>query len=438
MLTSNQYICSFGEILWDDFPSGRLPGGAPMNVAIGLQNLGVPTAMISRTGDDALGAEIKAFLQSKNCSTQWVQTDTEHETGIVKVQASASGENHYTIVQPVAWDFIGFTPEIADLVKNAHTLIFGTLACRNEVSCNTLLELLQYAQFKVFDVNFRAPFFDQKMVKILMEQADMVKMNDEELKIISSWYNLSDLDEMAQMHFLKEHFNLQTVVVTRGAHGAACLDKSGFYQSPGFKVQVNSTVGSGDAFLAGFLQQRFQGIAPAQALTYACALGALVATHQGANPIIEERDIQQIIQQQTVLDLPINHLQHIGIPVTDLAVSEAFYQRLGFQNVMASTFEIEGEKGGKVTMMKRGTIIVELYQMPPTELLKIRERQNGHIDHIAFDVNDIDATYTVLKNAGLTPLEQQPVFLNFWNKGCKYFNILGPDGERLEFNQIIE
>lgn len=88
-------------------------------------------------------------------------------------------------------------------------------------------------------------------------------------------------------------------------------------------------------------------------------------------------------------------------------------------------------------MMKRGDMIIELYQMPETELAKIRDRKDGHIDHIAFDVDDVDATFLLLKNAGFTVLEEQPVFLAFWEKGCKYFNILGPDGERLEFNEVL-
>lgn len=138
-----------------------------------------------------------------------------------------------------------------------------------------------------------------------------------------------------------------------------------------------------------------------------------------------------------MINLAINHLQHIGIPVTDIAVSTAFYEKLGFQNVMPSTFEFKGEKGGIVAMMKRDDMMLELYQMPKKELSKIRKRKDGHIDHVAFDVNDIDAAFDTLKNAGFTVMEEQPVFLAFWARGCKYFNILGPDGERLEFNQIL-
>ena len=103
---------------------------------------------------------------------------------------------------------------------------------------------------------------------------------------------------------------------------------------------------------------------------------------------------------------------------------------------MEATFIHQGEPGTAI-MMKRDTIIIELYQMPDKELAAIRNRQDGHIDHVAFDVPDIDKTFEVLKKAGFNVLEPAPVFLQFWTKGCKYFNITGPDGERLEFNQIL-
>lgn len=138
------------------------------------------------------------------------------------------------------------------------------------------------------------------------------------------------------------------------------------------------------------------------------------------------------------MDLKINHIQHIGIPVSNIQKSIGFYEKFGFTNVMPSTFEIEGEKGGIVAMMKRDSIILELYQMPASYLTEITNRKDGHIDHIAFDVDDIELAFTTIKENHFTILEKEPVFLNFWNKGCKYFNILGPDGERLEFNEIIK
>ncbi len=132
----------------------------------------------------------------------------------------------------------------------------------------------------------------------------------------------------------------------------------------------------------------------------------------------------------------IRRLQHIGLPVTSLAASTAIYERFGFTVAMRSTFP-HPEGTGHVAMLQLAEITLELYEFPAPALAEIRARSNGHIDHIAFDVPDIDAAFAALADAGLTPLEPAPVFLPFWANGCRYFNILGPDGERLEFNQIL-
>jgi lactoylglutathione lyase len=92
---------------------------------------------------------------------------------------------------------------------------------------------------------------------------------------------------------------------------------------------------------------------------------------------------------------------------------------------------------GTCVMMQRGNMIMELYQLPEASLAEIRSRSNGHVDHVAFDVDDIDLTFKIIKEAGFNILEPKPVFLQFWQNGCKYFNITGPDGERLEFNQVL-
>ena len=63
------------------------------------------------------------------------------------------------------------------------------------------------------------------------------------------------------------------------------------------------------------------------------------------------------------MTLKINHIQHIGIPVTNLKKSETFYEKFGFKNVMTATFEHNGGNG-MVTMMKQDKMILELYQMP--------------------------------------------------------------------------
>jgi lactoylglutathione lyase len=88
-------------------------------------------------------------------------------------------------------------------------------------------------------------------------------------------------------------------------------------------------------------------------------------------------------------------------------------------------------------MMKQGEIRIELYQLPARFLPAIINRKDGPLDHIAFDVPDIDLVFSDMKARGFNPIEEGPVFLPYWKHGCRYFYILGPEGERLEFNQIL-
>ncbi len=136
------------------------------------------------------------------------------------------------------------------------------------------------------------------------------------------------------------------------------------------------------------------------------------------------------------VNIVINSLQHVGIPVTDIRRSALFYSNLGFTNVMEATFEQHGDPGTCI-MMQRDKILIELYQLPEPELTGIGNRNDGRIDHIAFDVPDIDETFKALREAGYEIIEPEPVFLQFWKNGCRFFNIAGPDGERLEFNQVL-
>lgn len=143
-----------------------------------------------------------------------------------------------------------------------------------------------------------------------------------------------------------------------------------------------------------------------------------------------------IINMSNNINLAINGIQHIGVPVTNMDASQQFYSRLGFNSVMQAPFTDNGGTGTCI-MMRRGNMIMELYQLPEASLAEIRSRSNGHVDHVAFDVDDIDLTFKTIKEAGFNVLEPEPVFLQFWKNGCKYFNITGPDGERLEFNQVL-
>lgn len=284
-MADSKVIC-FGEILWDLLPTGKVAGGAPMNVAYHLNQLRVPAAMISRIGMDALGTEIANFLKSKKVPIGLVQRDGRHGTGIVQVELNEKGSPRYEIVEGVAWDFIHGSQAAQAAVKDSRAFIFGSLVARHEKSRQTLFALLELAPFKVFDVNLRQPFFSKMLLDSLLEKANFVKMNDEELDIISEWHGFKG-NQQEKMTMVKNAFNLEVLLVTRGENGAICLVKSGFCSHPGYKVTVQDTIGSGDAFLAGYLSRYLAHETPETCLDFACRMGAFVATQRGGTPVLE-------------------------------------------------------------------------------------------------------------------------------------------------------
>jgi fructokinase len=285
-------ITCFGEVLYDVFPTHRKIGGAPLNVALRLASLGVNVQIISRIGNDEIGKELLKFIQKNNVFTDTIQIDEVHSTGEVLVELDPKGSATYSIKYPVAWDKIEVTPEAMNAVKNADVLVFGSLVCRDNTSYNTLLSLLKIAKNKIFDVNLRAPFYTEDILIKLMNLADFIKFNDDELFEICALYNspFHSLDQ--NIHFIAEKTNTKQICVTKGSHGAVLYSNKKMYYNSGYKVKVTDTVGSGDSFLAGLLYQLFTGNSPQNAIDFACALGALVAQYEGANPNITMQEIE--------------------------------------------------------------------------------------------------------------------------------------------------
>jgi len=286
-------IICFGEMLWDIFPKESIAGGAPMNVALHLQHLGEDVKMISRVGSDKLGRKLLNFTKKYGLSQDFIQLDKELPTGSVLVNNEDKENIKYEIVKPVAWDHIQWSEEMGRAVKNTDAFIFGSLAARNEESKETLLKLLEAPVLKILDINLRPPFYTADLLDRLMTKADILKINEDELTLLADFYDLPNKMEAA-LEKLSELFSFELVCITLGSKGAAIYLDGEIIIHPGYPVEVKDTVGSGDAFLAGFVSKYLTRESPEKILDFACALGALVATFNGGTPQYSEEDIVAI------------------------------------------------------------------------------------------------------------------------------------------------
>lgn len=288
-------IVCYGEMLYDHLPRGRFPGGAPMNVALHLQQQAVNVQFVSRVGQDEAGESLRQYLEERGLSTDLIQTDARYPTGKVLADVTQSDDVKYDILQPVAWDFIEANPAAVQAVKDADLLLYGSLAARSGVSRRTLTELLAVATRTALDINLRAPHYDQGTITALLEGANLLKLNEEEFALLTQWYFGSEPTEDT-VRQLAERFGLDTVCITRGAQGAELWHEGQRWEQAGFPVEVADTIGSGDAFLGTLLSKLLRGDPPPECLRYACAVGAYVASQPGATPRLDAEAIEQLMR----------------------------------------------------------------------------------------------------------------------------------------------
>lgn len=290
-------IACLGEVLWDILPDQELPGGAPMNVAYHLQKLSQSVAMVSATGNDEHGRRLLRLMEQMQLSTAYVQTKQHAATGKVNAWMDAHNDMQYEILYPVAWDYITWNPALDTLLKgdDLQYIVFGSLMGRHEVSRDTLQQALQSNAIKVLDINLRTPWYSRETLEWLLNSCQLLKLNIAELELISSWYGDWTTQE-DQVAALSSRFHIDTIVVTLGSKGCMAYIQGAFYYQEGQPVKVADTIGSGDAFLAGFLVSRLQNFSPARSLAYANALGALVASRSGGCPEYDPEEIYTLMK----------------------------------------------------------------------------------------------------------------------------------------------
>jgi len=286
---------AYGEVLWDVFENEKKIGGAPLNVALRMKTFGCEVAMISCVGNDEDGEAIINQVKSLGLKTDSIVLAEDFPTGLVQVTLNERGSASYEINYPSAWDKIVLNNTARKLVEEADVLIYGSLVCRDAISRNALEELLQTNVYKVFDVNLRKPHYSYEILNQLMQSANFIKFNDEELLEIATALNspFESLEE--NMHFILKQTKAEAMCVTKGKHGALLLWKGKIYENEGYPIKVADTVGAGDSFLAALITSLLNGNEPQNAIDFACAVGALVAESPGANPDISNSKIENLM-----------------------------------------------------------------------------------------------------------------------------------------------
>ncbi len=247
-------VLVFGEVLADVFPDRSILGGAPFNVACHLQAFGLNPLMITRLGNDALCAEVLGAMNKMGMNTLGVQLDECYPTGQVIVHIE--GKSHRFEILPMqAYDYINSALALSATSDiNPDLIYFGTMAQRGDTSRHALNSLMNASNSKRFlDINLRAPWYDTETLRRSLEQANLVKINDDELDELSILFGLTGADAHACGRSLLQRFDLEQLTVTCGENGAWQVARDGSVTSLGSQYKVANpvdTVGAGDGFAA--------------------------------------------------------------------------------------------------------------------------------------------------------------------------------------------
>ena len=283
---------SFGEIVWDVIQGQEHLGGAPLNLAAHLAQMGCASAMISRLGRDRLGRAARVAMTGLGMDVALVQEDPVHPTGIVDVAVDERGDPTYTIRETAAYDFIELdeTLERRLVDEQFDAFCFGTLAQRNEISRKTLRQILDtvHASYVFYDVNLRQQYNDRNVVDDSLRRSKIVKLNDAESHILCELLFARPLDEHEFARQVQKEYEISVFCITKGAGGCSIYVDGLQADFAGHTVEVVDTVGAGDAFSAAFLFHYCQGGDAAESARVANQIGAYVASCAGAIPAYDD------------------------------------------------------------------------------------------------------------------------------------------------------
>ena len=291
-------MVSLGEVLWDIFPHSSRLGGAPLNFGVHARRLGHDVCLISAVGVDDLGRQAAERITALQINADFLQATSEFPTGTATVELTTADKTRFNIHRPAAYDAIHISDSDVERLSqwDPGWLYFGTLFASTHQGRTILTRLLNklHQTMKFYDLNLRPGCDSPALVNQLLEWADVVKLNEEELHRVHDYTGLP----LAYEKFCREatvRYGWRAVAVTLGGRGCAILVNGHYVEAVGHLVDVADPVGAGDAFAAAFMHGLSSNWAVAEIAAFANRVGALVASRDGAIPdwTLEEASVKQ-------------------------------------------------------------------------------------------------------------------------------------------------
>lgn len=230
-------------------PASEHVGGSPLNVAVGLSRLGRDVDFLTAIGDDPRGHRIAEYVAAAGVHLLEGSV-TARDTAVARALLDTDGAATYTF--ELDWRLDG-APDI-DPPLVVHT---GSIATVLDPGCRAvaaLVESLRESATITFDPNVRPALVTDAAettarIERLVALSDVVKASDEDLR----WLAPHSTPEEVAHRWAQQ--GPAVVAVTMGGDGAFAVSAAGSVRVPARPVRVADTVGAGDSFMTGILDE---------------------------------------------------------------------------------------------------------------------------------------------------------------------------------------
>jgi fructokinase len=280
-------VLSFGAVIVDVIENETFFGGDSFNVAVNMHKLGAEAYLLTRLGNDRYGTKARKEIKDMGVKEKYIQQDTHHATGHSIVTFNSDRVPSYQFAKDVSDEYIDADGSVLNDTRNDKFDVFWYSSyCQfSDKSRSALMRILENNNFKLSfcDINIRRDFYKKEMLIDSFRFADILKMNEDEAKLICDELYGHAMREEDMAARLKDDFNLALLCITKGPAGCSLYGKhDGRLDSPAFPFPVIDTVGAGDAFSSAFIIKYCSTKDELKSAECGNLLGGFVASQKGA------------------------------------------------------------------------------------------------------------------------------------------------------------
>jgi sugar/nucleoside kinase (ribokinase family) len=283
----------------------KAPGGAPANVAVALQRLGLRAGFVGKVGRDPFGEYLRESLAQTGVDTTYLFIDEKARTTAVYVAVWDDGRKDLCFYRNPGADMMLNADEISDSIfEGARCFHFGSISFIDEPSASAQKKALQIARDKglmiSYDPNYRPTLWPdrqsaEKIIQDSFRHCHLAKVSEEEWQVATGFQEL----EAGITAIMSK--GVELLIISRGENGAIATNGDYRIELPGLEVEVIETTGAGDGFLGAIItallpeREKTGSLATISedkirnALKMANAVGALTCKKPGAIPALPTR-----------------------------------------------------------------------------------------------------------------------------------------------------